>query len=461
MRVSRTLVLASAAILVVSAAAAQTPARQTPPAGDPPRPFTLPPAETFTLPNGLGVTLVPYGTIPKVTVQLTVDAANADEGPRQIWLADLMGAMLKEGTTSRSADVVAESLAQMGGSLAVVVRADTSSIGTDVLSEHAAAAVGIIADVARRPAFPESELARLQADLARQLSLARSRPSGMAEERFNKVLYGDHAYGRVFPTPEMIAAYTVADVRAFHAATFGAGRSHLYVVGRFDAPAVRRAVRDQFEGWARGVAPARRPPAMSSTRGLHVVDRPKAPQSTVYIGLPVVAPSHPDYIALRVTNALLGGSFASRITANIREQKGYTYSPNSSLVAHPGAAHWVQVADVTTDVTGASMKEIFFEVDRLRKDAPPEEELAGIRNYMAGLFVLQNSSRGGIITQLEFTRQHGLGQDYLRTLVPKMQAVTPADVRRIAGTYLDPSKMTMVVVGDTSAISEQVAQYGK
>ncbi len=192
---------------------------------------------------------------------------------------------------------------------------------------------------------------------------------------------------------------------------------------------------------------------------LHVIDRPKAPQSTLYIGLPVIDPSHPDYIALRVTNALLGGSFASRITANIREQKGYTYSPNSSLSVHPKVAHWVQVADVTTAVTGASIKEIFFEVDRLRNEAPPEDELAGIRNYLAGIFVLQNSSRAGIIQQLELTRLHGLGTDYLRTLVQKIQAVTPADVQRIARTYLDPSKMTMVVVGDKAVITEQLAPY--
>ena len=105
------------------------------------------------------------------------------------------------------------------------------------------------------------------------------------------------------------------------------------------------------------------------------------------------------------------------------------------------------------------MKEIFFEVDRLRKEAPGQEELDGIKNYLAGVFVLQNSSRGGIIQQLEFTRQHGLGADYLRTVVQKIQAVTPQDVRRVAERYLDPAKMTMVVVGDKATIAEQVAPY--
>ncbi|MGV3519383.1 M16 family metallopeptidase [Luteitalea sp.] len=453
------LAIAPAVLAVATATLAQTAATQEPPPGGTPRPFTLPTPETFTLPNGLGVTLVPYGTVPKVTVYLAIDAANVDETAKQVWLADLTGALLKEGTTTRSSDAVADGLAKMGGSLDVSVGADVTALSSSVLSEFAAGAVEIIAEIAQAPLLPASELPRLKADMVRNLTLAKAQPQSMASERFSQVLYGDHPYGRVFPTEAMVNGYTHADVRAFHAATFGAARSHLYVVGRFDAEAVRSAVRARFGPWQKGTAARRTPPTPAGTRALHVIDRPKASQSTLYIGLPVVDPSHADYVALRVTNALLGGSFASRITANIREQKGYTYSPNSSLSVHPKVAHWVQVADVTTAVTGASMKEIFFEVDRLRQEPPPEEELAGIRNYLAGVFVLQNSSRSGIIQQLEFTRQHGLGADYLRTLVQKIQAVTPADVQRVAKTWLDPAKMTMVVVGDKAEIDGQLAPY--
>lgn len=454
-----TLAIAPVLLAAATVALAQAPARQTPPVGDAPKPFALPTPQSFTLPNGLGVTLVPYGTVPKATVYLAIDAANVDETPQQVWLADLTGALIKEGTKTRSADAIADSLATMGGSLSVGVGGDVTSISADVLSEFTAAAVGILADVAQHPALPASELPRLKADLVRNLTLAKSQPQSMANEQFARALYGQHSYGRLFPTEAMLTGYTHADVQAFHAANFGASRAHLYVVGRFDAAAVRKAVAAGFGSWSKGTAARRTTPKTSTTRALYVVDRPKASQSTIYIGLPVIDPGHPDYIALRVTNALLGGSFASRITANIREQKGYTYSPNSSLSVHPKVAHWVQVADVTTAVTGASMKEIFFEVDRLRQEAPPEDELAGIRNYMAGLFVLQNSSRGGIIQQLELTRLHGLGADYLRTLVQKMQAVSPADVQRVATIWLDPAKMTMVVVGDKAVIDEQLAPY--
>ena len=167
-----------------------------------------------------------------------------------------------------------------------------------------------------------------------------------------------------------------------------------------------------------------------------MIDRPGAQQSTIYLGLPVIAPGHNDYIAFQVMNSLLGGSFGSRITANIREAKGYTYSPFSQHSSRYRDAYWVQVADVTTAVTGPSLKEIFYEIERLQKEPPTEDELQGIKNYLAGIFVLQNSSRQGVIGQLAFLDLHGLDESYLTTYVQKVFAVTPKDVQRIAQTYL-------------------------
>jgi len=162
-----------------------------------------------------------------------------------------------------------------------------------------------------------------------------------------------------------------------------------------------------------------------------------------------------------VTNALLGGSFASRITSNIREAKGYTYSPNSQLSTRFRDAYWVEVADVTTSVTGPSLKEIFYEIDRLQKEPPTDAELQGIKNYLAGIFVLSNSTRGGVIAQLSFVDLHGLDDKYLTTYVQKVFAVTPKDVQRVAQTYLLGDRMTLVVVGDKSKVADQVSAFGQ
>ena len=457
----RALVRAGSALLAAAVLAAPAFAQDAAPQPGTPRDFRLPDPAELTLDNGLRVTMVPYGNVPKVDVQLVVRTGNVDEGPDEVWLADVMGDLMEEGTTTRDANAVAEAAASMGGSVSVGIGSDQTFVSGTALSEFGPEMVRLVADVARNPAFPEDELERLKADRVRSVSIAKSQPQSLALERFRAVLYPDHPYGRVFPTEDMIRGYTIDQVREFYGRNFGAARSRLFVVGRFDAAAIEAAVREAFQGWPAGTEASPPPAEAAGGRAVHFVDNPGAVQSTLYVGLPVVDPSHPDFVALQVTNSLLGGSFGSRITSNIREDKGYTYSPFSTLSSRPGDAYWAEVADVTTDVTGAALREIFYEIDRLRSEPPSEAELEAIQNYMAGTFVLQNSSRGGIINQLNFVELHGVGEDYLRDYVERVHAVTPADVQRIARDYLDPREMAIVVVGDRAQVLEQLAEFGE
>jgi predicted Zn-dependent peptidase len=204
----------------------------------------------------------------------------------------------------------------------------------------------------------------------------------------------------------------------------------------------------------------RNPPKAIAKPQLVVVDRPGAVQSTLRLGLPIaVTPTDADYIPLEVTDTLLGGAFISRITNNIREQKGYTYSPFSQVTSRYRTSYWQESADVTTKVTADSIHEILFEIGRLRKDPPDAKELKGVQNYMGGIFVLRNTSNQGIIGQLAFVELHGLKDDYLKTYVQKVNAVTRQDVQRITETYLNPAKMTYVVVGDKAKIEESLKSY--
>jgi predicted Zn-dependent peptidase len=159
---------------------------------------------------------------------------------------------------------------------------------------------------------------------------------------------------------------------------------------------------------------------------------------------------------MNVTDALLGGTFGSRITSNIREDKGYTYSPSSFIWTRKKASMWVEVADVTSNVTGASLTEIFKEIDRLREEAPPASELTGVKNVLAGLFTVQNSSRFGLINQLQFVDMHGLGEDYVTNYVRNIHAVTPEDVRATAERHLDPQKISIAIVGNKREIDRQL-----
>ena len=436
-------------------------AQQTPPEGGQPKDFKLPEKVTFTLDNGLQATLVQYGALPKVTANLIMRTGNINEETDEVWLADLMGDLMKEGTQTRSASQIAEEAARMGGQVNVGVGLDQTFVSGNVLSEFGTDLIALMADVIRHPAFPESEIDRLRRDRIRQLSIQKSQPNSIALERFRQVMYGDHAYGRIFPTEAMLEGYTLNDVQTFYDENAGAARTHVYVVGRFDRRAVEGAIREAFGDWQRGPDPLLLPPSPRSERVVHLIDQPGAAQSNVYIGLPVIDPSQAEYVALQVTNALLGGSFASRITSNIREEKGYTYSPFSQVSARYRDAYWAQVAAITTHVTGAALEEIFKEIDRLRAEPPAAEELEGIQNYLAGTFVLQNSSPGGIIGQLAFLDLHGLDDAYLTNYVEKVYAVTPEDVQRIAQQYLRPEDMLIVIAGDRAEVAPQVASFGR
>ncbi|WP_082115936.1 M16 family metallopeptidase [Hymenobacter terrenus] len=434
-------------------------AKEAPPVGAKPRDFTLPAKEEFTLDNGLRTRLVPYGQVPKTTMMVAIQAGNVHEGATEVAVADLLGKLLEEGTATLPATQLAQRIAQMGGALSISVGADQTTLWASCLSEYAPELATLLADVVIHPALPAAELPRLKTDLKRQMALARAQPGVQARQKFTGAIYGNHPYGRGLPTDAQLDALTLEQVQYFYRAQFGGQRTSVYVAGRFDAPAVRQAITTAWSGFPQGPAP-RIEVAQPLTKGdLLTQDRPSAPQSTIVVGLPVVDPSNPDYIRLRVTNSLLGGSFGSRITRNIREDKGYTYSPYSYIETHYRTGNWTQNADVTTADTYNSLREIMYEIERLQKTPPSSEELKGIQNYESGLFVLRNSTPSGIIGQLNSLDLHGLPETYITEQVKNINAITPQQVSETARKYVRPEAMTIVVVGDKKVIDPQLKKF--
>lgn len=446
--------------LVSSSLGAQdsTARKETPPAPGTPKNFRVPPRRNFSLPNGLQVTLVPFGRIPKVAVELEIRTGIIDQGPNDVSLASVTSDMLLEGTTTRSAQDISRQTADMGGSVNVVPGSEVIAIAGEVLSDRATMFIPLLADVVLNPKFDEADLKRTLDKHARNNAIALSSPGTLAQKRFREIMYGSHPFANVYPSEEMLRGFTVARVKDFHTKNFGARRSRLYVSGVFNAAEVERAVRDAFSGWAEGPPPTENPPVITARRQIDVIDRANSVQSSIWMGLPVPDPSNADWVGMNVTDALLGGAFGSRITANIREDKGYTYSPGSFIWTRKKASMWVETADVTSNVTGASLTEIFREIDRLRTEAPPPAELDGIKNNLAGVFTVQNSSRFGLINQLEFVDLHGLGDDYVTNYVKNLLAVTPEDVRAIAERHLDPQKISIAIVGTKKDIDKQLGE---
>lgn len=430
--------------------------REQPPAPGTPKDFRVPPRRTFSLPNGLEVTLVPFGRVPKVAIELELRTGIIDQGPNDVSLASVVSDMLLEGTTTRTAQDISRQAAEMGGSVNASAGSEVMSVGGEVLSDFAAQFVQLIADVAMNPRFDEADLKRTLDKHSRDNAIQLSSPGTLAQKRFREIMYGSHPFANVFPSEDMLRGFTVDRVRGFHATNFGARRGRIYVSGVYDARAVEEAIRQAFGSWVEGPAPTENPPVLTTRRQIDVIDRANSVQSSIWMGLPVADPSNADWVKMNVTDALLGGAFGSRITTNIREDKGYTYSPFSFIWTRKKASIWVESADVTSNVTGASLTEIFGEVDRLRAEAPPQGELDGIKKNLAGIFTIQNSSRFGLINQLQFVDLHELGDDYLSNYVRNILSVTPEDVRMTAEKHLDPQKFSIAIVGNKRDIERQL-----
>ncbi len=457
-QLTKTLFVALGILAIAASALAQ---KETPPEGGAPKPFKFPAQDTYTLDNGLKVTLVKYGSVPKISAMLNIRSGKLNEMDGKSGVASLTAKMLKEGSQDYTSEELANEIADIGGNLSTGAGLNSTSISGQSLAEFAPKLIELMAQVALEPNFQEDSLNRLRDGELRQLALAKTQPRSQANEKFRKVFFGKHPYGEINPLEADLKSLTVEDLQEYFDDNFVSNRGHLYVVGQFDDQAVKNAIASAFKTWKSGTPMKRNVPNVEAGYSLSVIDRPGAPQSTIIMGVPAPSQSDEDFIKFKVMDQLLGGSFGSRITSNIRENKGYTYSPGSYVWGQYKTGYWVEQADVTTEATGASIKEILYEIERLRNEPPTEAEMNGIKNYMIGIYTLQNSSRFGVIGKLDEAEMHELGVDSINDYVNKVANVTGKDVQEMVKKYLNKDKMTIVVVGDRSKIDSQLKPYSK
>jgi zinc protease len=436
---------------------AQGPDRSTPPRPGPPPALRLPAIQRKTLSNGLPVWIVELHKVPVVQVTLLVQAGASADPDGQYGAASLTAAMLDEGAGPRTSLQIADALDDLGATLDTSSGFDASAVALWVPVARFHEALAIMADVALRPTFPAAELERLRKERLTSLLEARDDPEEVAQMAFPRVVYGpDRRYGRpVFGTPGSIRALTRAELRSYYAAHYGPAGSSLLVVGDVRPDAAVAELETAFGGWKSGAGIERVPPAAlpppRSAREVYLVDKPGAAQSQIRIGTVGVARSTPDYFPIIVMNTILGGSFTSRLNENLRERHGYTYGAGSGFVMRRSAGPFVASAAVQTDKTADALKEFFVELAGIDKPVPGPE-LARARNYAALGFPAGFETTGQISGKLEEMITYHLPDEYFASYIPSVEAVTAADVERVAQTYVRPDKLAVVVVGDRRAI---------
>ena len=456
MRKHPVLVIATVVCASVAVFAQQAPDRTHPPAPGPPAPLRLPTLQKQKLSNGLPVWIVELHEVPVAQINLVVLSGTANDPPGKYGVASLLAAMLEEGAGSRSALEVADAIDYLGADLGSATTSDLSAVRLHVPVTRLADALPIMADVALRPAFPKDELERQRSQRLTSLLQGRDDPPTISSVAFSRILYGKgHRYGTPqMGTAETIKTFTAEDLRAFYIATFRPENAVLLAVGDITADKAVPLFEKSFGGWkGSGVAVSEKLPAADApaARTIYLIDKPGAAQSQVRIGTIGVPRSTADFFPIQVLNTILGGSFTSRLNNNLREVHGYTYGASSSFDMRASAGPFVASAGVQTDKTSEALKEFFVELDAILKPVPADE-LGRAKNYVALRFPSAFETTGDISRRLEDALVYKLPDDYFAKYVQNIQAVTAADVQRVAQKYIKPDHLAVVIVGDQKVI---------
>jgi zinc protease len=438
-----------------------TASKQTPPPAGALRPLHLPKPVTYKLANGLAVVLLEDHRVPFVTFQLGIRSGDASDPKDLPGVAAVTGDMLNEGTTVHSSKDLASAVDRIGGALKASTDPDFTVVSGSGLSNNSPALMGLLAEIVEHPTFPETEFKLEKTNLLEELKMRRSNPSFLVNERFHKVVFGNHPYAVTSPTTESVEKLTRENLVNFHKTHYLPNISSLVVVGDFNIDDMKKTIEKDFGGWESEKAPETTsvPSAAQSGQAIFLVDRPGSVQSSVKLGNLGIKKNDPDYFNVMVANQVLGGSPNSRLFLNIREQKGYTYGAYSSFTPHLQPGFFSASADVRTPVTGPALKEFLFELDRIRTAPVSDAELQLAKNYLIGNYQSGFETQANVAQRLIEEQMYNLPVDYLETYTNKIAAVTPADITRVANKYMDLNNLAIAVVGDAKQIEPQLVEF--
>jgi zinc protease len=426
------------------------------------RPVIWPPRVHKTLSNGLEIVLVESHTIPKFTGELFFRSGNAVTVASAPGLADITAAVVRTGTTARASRQIEEDLRRMGADLSSGAGADNSVISFAGLVDFSDGLLALVSELAQQASFPADEFERERRQMLEGLRIERTTPGFLAGERLRRVLFDQHPYGTVSPTEAQVTAYRVEQLSDFYKTHYRPGNALLVMVGDFAPREMLAQIEKAFGAWPSGpVEEAPNPPLPElQGRRVYLVHLPGAVQAQILVGNRAITRRHPDWLRLTLANSIYGGAFNSRLVMNIREQKGYTYSPRSG--AHPLRNHgYFSIgAAVRNDVVAATLTEIFYEIDRMRSTPVGEEELTDARTYVTGVFSLGLATQDGLAGQLATTTLEKLPEDFLETYRDRVLNLTATDVLDAAQKYFDSAHAQIVIVGDRAQIESQAALFG-
>ena len=438
------------------------PFRAAPPAPGPEPTFVVPKFGRFKLKNGLEVVLAEFHDLPLVDLNLVIKSGGAANPPDLAGLADMTRRMLDEGTKTRSALAIADELATLGAVLGGGTTWDSSNASLSVLTKNLDGGLALFADVATAPAFDPKEFARVRDNQLQAVARRKDSPPTVASLAFSRVLFGSkRPHGWPMTGVEAsLKKMTPADLKKFYQASWRPGNAVLIVAGDVTAATLRPKLEAAFKSWKPGNAAAHKLPAptpAAEKTKIFLVDKADAPQSSIRVGLIGIDRKSPDYFPVTVMNMILGGGFY-RLDLNLREGKAWTYGARSMFDARKTPGPFSAGGEFVAAHSAESVGEILKEVNGMRDADVTDAELSRARDQITKSFPARFATRGQVAGQLAELAVFGLPDSYLTDYSKKIRAVTKDDVRRVARKYLDPGRLSIVVVGDQKTLLDPLAK---
>lgn len=428
--------------------------------------FQPPEVKASKLGNGLTVWLVSEPGLPLVSFRVVVLGGLAFDPAEQQGISDLIAKALTQGTKTRTARQIAEQIQAVGGDFETGSDRDTLAIATTVLSSKTGVALDILADVLQDASFPDKEIAIVKQNVSDELRSQEAGPTFQANRAIARVLFGSGPYSVIAPTQESLARMTANDLRREYSRRFRPDQTILIAVGDFDVNAMASSVNLALGKWkasagsTTAAAFSVEKPVAFAPRTITFVTRPNSAQITLVLAGFAPQRGEPDYEATVVANTIYGGAFTSRLVLNLREDKGYTYTPGSILSTLRQATYLSSRADVRNAVTGASLNEMLYELNRMATTNPSDEEITRAKRYLLGIEAVLMQSRAQLAVELAALWINGLGPDAIDRYNQRIAATSASDVEAVSKKYFPASRMAIVAVGDETIIRDALRPFG-
>lgn len=435
--------------------------RRTAPQPLAPKPFNIPQPFETELANGLKVIIFEEKRLPLNSFRLAFLSGDIDDPPTEKGLTSAMASLLTQGTQTRSSREIAEETERLGASLNAGSSADNTIISASALTIYSSEILKLMAEIVRRPSFPENEINLYKQNTIKSLQFQRSQADFLADEQTARIIYGSHPYSSVSPAAEEVEKISREKLIDIHRRRLIPNNALLIVVGDVNRENLLTELNNLFGDWEKGEVEKFEfdaPPARSK-RTLTIVDRSGSAQANIVLSNLGMNRNNPDYFPALIMNQILGSGASSRLFMNLREEKGYTYGAYSSFDSHRLAGVFEATAEVRTAVTGDSLKEFFYELEKIRDEKISDEELQDAKNYLTGVFPIRAETQEGLTNLIVSQKLYDLPEDYLQTYRENVNHVTIEDVQRVANKYIQPESLAIIIVGDAAEVLLQAKSY--